>query len=181
MDEKEKEKQTSNVVNADNDIIEMYKKENEELRNNTVSRENYDKLKNELISARKELIDHRQVATDKKVDDNKDWKKILDEKAKKITSGKPYKSNLEYFKDVLELRDAFMHETGKDPFVRTAENIKERKGREEIEKIVSHRQTPNELEESQEIYDGMADLVERSENNADEFDALYSWEIRGAK
>lgn len=106
------ESQQENVDNSI-DYIEAIK----EMKQSSVSRESYDKLKSE----NKKLID--ALVSGKEIDMPKEEKPDINELRKKLFNSNDICSNLEYIENSLKLRKAIMDEGGRDPFLPTGDRV----------------------------------------------------------
>ena len=108
-----------NVVVEDNtnDYIDQIKK----LKENSVSRDDYDKLK----ADNKKLIDALANGTqiNEKVDSKIDAVDKINELRKKLFSKGSNLDNLEYCKTAVELRDALIEKGERDPFLPFGHNV----------------------------------------------------------
>lgn len=89
----------------------------EQLRANSVSKAEYDKLKEKHDKAVNALINGGQI------DDPKAEKVDKDALRKELYCAEPNLSNLEYWKKTLALRDAIIDDGGKDPFLPYGQKI----------------------------------------------------------
>lgn len=88
-----------------------------EMKKNTVSRESYDKLKEENSKLLKSLIDGGQVDMP-----SQETPTDIDALRKELFNPDGELSNLEYASKALELRDAVIASGGKDPFMPNGHN-----------------------------------------------------------
>ena len=95
-------------VNDSIDYIEAIK----EMKQNSVDRSTYDKLKSENQRLLDALVQGKEIEIEKKepVDINKLRKELFDNRDKNI-------SNLDYVSNALKLRDALLEKGERDPFV----------------------------------------------------------------
>ncbi len=89
----------------------------QKLRENTVSKEEYDKLKSENKRLFKTLVENGQISNNEQTSD-----KTSKELRKELLESNDL-SNLEYWKKTLELRDRIIEEGGVDPFLPVGNRI----------------------------------------------------------
>lgn len=94
------------VADTETDYIAAIK----ELKDNTVSKEDYNKLKNENQKLLKSLVNGETITVEKAAADVGELRKQLYDSDAEL-------SNLEYVTKSLELRDAIIAEGGHDPFL----------------------------------------------------------------
>lgn len=91
----------------------------QELQNNTVSKEQYQKLRSE----NKKLLD--ALVSGQQIDIQKEEKVSVDDLRKKLFTRDSELSNLEYVETSLKLRDALIEAGERDPFLPYGEKIQE--------------------------------------------------------
>ena len=124
-------------------------KEIQDLRNNTVSKEDYDKVVAENKRYLKALIDGQQVKSAAEPVD-------VDALRKELFGGNVELDNLTYCKKALELRDAILEQEGTDIFVGSGSKL-----------------TPTEEDyaAAQRVADVMQSCIDSADGNSDVFTA----------
>ena len=142
-------------IKNDNDTMETdYVAAIEELKRNTVSREQFDKMKNENKRLLDALANNQQLegAAAIKVE-----KKSINDLANSIMSGN--NSNLNYVKTALELRERMLEEGMEDPFVPQGKKISP---------------TREDYELAQRVADGLQSCIDYADGDS----AIFTQELQ---
>lgn len=123
---------------------EDYVSELNNIRENTISREEYERVCKENRTLANALTTGTQYGTDKQI-----AKPDVETLRARVMDGRK-KTNLEYFTQVLELRDALIDSEGIDPFLPS--------NREYIPK-------QEDIERAQEIADGIKECIEYADGD----------------
>lgn len=115
MEELEKSVSQQENVNDSNDYIEAIK----EMKQNSVSKEAYEKLKAENKQLLDSIINGNELEQPVKKEEPVD----IDDLRKKMFNDHSNMSNLEYVSNALKLRDALIEKGEKDPFLPAGEKI----------------------------------------------------------
>lgn len=135
------------------DTSSMYLDEIKRLKENTVSKSDYDKLLNENRNLLKTVVEGSKV--EESTDSSKPKISSLD-LAKKLKSGEL--NNLDYVDTALKLRNQYLEETGKDLFLPNG-----------------HDYAPNNEDQTSvnDVADFLQDLVDVSDGNSEVFTREY--------
>lgn len=142
-------------IKNDNETMETdYVAAIEELKRNTVSREQFDKMKNENKRLLDALANNQQLegAAAIKVE-----KKSINDLANSIMSGN--NSNLNYIKNALELRERMLEEGMEDPFVPQGKKISP---------------TREDYELAQRVADGLQSCIDYADGDS----AIFTQELQ---
>ncbi len=155
--EEQQEEQENSVY------IEQIKK----LKDNTVSKEEYQKLANERDELLQAYIEGKEIDINlPEKDDDSD--KSIDELRKSILTESSDLTNLEFWEKSLELRDAIIERDGEDadPFLpKSSQYAVSQDDRDSVERVVST----------------VKDCIEKAEGNPDTFRALLNSKIMDDK
>lgn len=137
------------------DTQQMYLDEINNLKANTVSKEDYNKLLNENRNLLKSIVEGKTQDTTVEEQPSRDINDIL----KDFNSDS---TNLDHIKRVLELHDKRL-EQGYNDFVPMGHNISP---------------TDEDIEDAQQVYDFLQDLVKTADGNADVFNNEYQRRVK---
>lgn len=168
-------------VSAQEDINTIDANFINEIKKNTVSKDEYNKLKKRYEDVVRNNIENRNIDEDNKPVKEVDYKKQLKETQEKLFNGKIKMTNLETAKTVLDYRDACIHETGKDPFIQLQEgeiNYNPKTKEDEVS-VVPHIPSQEEIDQAERVATGLKKMVDEANNDPDEFNRLYSRDVRG--
>lgn len=174
---------STNKVNATQDINNVDAKYINELKANSVNKDEYDKLKKRYEDVVKASIERRPVETDSDNDKDIDYEKVQ-ESSHKALFGKPKTmSNLDFWKTVLAYRKSVLANTGRDVFIQQTDSTKryDRQLGKDVIVNDSHIPTIDEQETANRVGTQMQAIVDESKNDSSEFDRLYSRYVRGIK
>lgn len=135
------------ITNEEPNTNQMYLDEIQKLKTTTVPRERYDSLMQENRNLLNTLVNGQQVSTETETP-----LPTADEERARFTRGM---SNLDYCEAILDLRDAVMREGGVDPFV----------------SALNSAPTKEAFESAQNVADGLAECIKRSNGNSEVFTA----------
>lgn len=145
--------ETSTIEEMNN---EQYIAAIEELKANTVSREAYNKLRNE----NKSLLD--ALVSGKELPQEPTKAPSADELRKKLFSGNDM-SNLEYVETALALRNSLIAAGERDPFLPYGEKV-------DI--------TPEQIESAEKVAAGLQDMIDFAEGDSGVFSAEYQRRVK---
>lgn len=137
------------------DTQQMYLDEINNLKANSVSKEEYNKLLNENRNLLKSIVEGKTQDTTVEEQPSRDIKDILNDFNDDST-------NLDHIKAVLELHDKRL-EQGYNDFVPMGHNISP---------------TDEDIEDAQNVYDFLQDLVKTADGNADVFNNEYQRRVK---
>lgn len=137
------------------DTQQMYLDEIANLKQTTVSKEDYNKLLNENRNLLKSIVEGKTQDTTVEEQPSRDIKDILGDFNSDST-------NLDHIKAVLELHDKRL-EQGYNDFVPMGHNISP---------------TDEDIEDAQNVYDFLQDLVKTADGNADVFNNEYQRRVK---
>lgn len=150
----ELENQTQEV-----DTNQMYLDEIKELKKNSVSRAEYDKLVNENRNLLHSLVEGQQIEQQPVQEAPVDVNGLR----KELYSGENNMTNLEYITKTLELRDAIMATGGQDPFLPFGEKI---------------RVTQDDIEAANRVADSLKEMVEIADGDPVAFRNEFQRRVR---
>lgn len=110
--------ENENITNTQENENVDYIQAIQELKNNTVSKDQYAKLKEENSKLLKSLINGDPMDADQLPE-----KPDIDKLRNELFSGEPHMLNLDYVTKALELRDAVIEQGGTDPFLPVGSKI----------------------------------------------------------
>lgn len=128
----------------------------EEMKANTVSRDAYNKLRNE----NKQLLD--ALVSGKEIPQEETKKPTADELRKKLFGGEDM-SNLEYVETALSLRDALIESGERDPFLPYGDKV-------DI--------TNEQIETAEKVATGLREMVDFAEGDSGVFTAEYMRKVK---
>lgn len=128
----------------------------EEMKANTVSRDAYNKLRNE----NKQLLD--ALVSGKEIPQEETKKPTADELRKELF-GREDMSNLEYVETVLSLRDALIESGERDPFLPYGDKV-------DI--------TNEQIETAEKVATGLREMVDFAEGDSGVFTAEYMRKVK---
>lgn len=137
------------------DTQQMYLDEIANLKQTTVSKEDYNKLLNENRNLLKSIVEGKTQDTTVEEQPSRDINDILNDFNGDST-------NLDHIKAVLELHDKRL-EQGINDFVPMGHNISP---------------TDEDIEDAQQVYDFLQDLVKTADGNADVFNNEYQRRVK---
>lgn len=137
------------------DTQQMYLDEIANLKQTTVSKEDYNKLLNENRNLLKSIVEGKTQDTTVEEQPSRDIKDILGDFNSDST-------NLDHIKAVLELHDKRL-EQGYNDFVPMGHNISP---------------TDEDIKDAQNVYDFLQDLVKTADGNADVFNNEYQRRVK---
>lgn len=137
------------------DTQQMYLDEIKNLKENSVSKEDYNKLLTENRNLLKSIVEGKTQDTTVEEQPSRDIKEILGDFNSDST-------NLDHIKAVLELHDKRL-EQGYNDFVPMGHNISP---------------TDEDIEDAQQVYDFLQDLVKTADGNADVFNNEYQRRVK---
>lgn len=128
----------------------------EEMKANTVSRDAYNKLRNE----NKQLLD--ALVSGKEIPQEPENKPTVDELRKKLFGGQDM-SNLEYVETALSLRDSLIEAGERDPFLPYGDKV-------DI--------TSEQIETAEKVAAGLKEMVDFAEGDSGVFSAEYQRRVK---
>jgi len=128
----------------------------EEMKANTVSRDAYNKLRNE----NKQLLD--ALVSGKELPQEPVAKPSVDDLRKKLFSGEDM-SNLEYVETALSLRDVLIENGERDPFLPYGDKV-------DI--------TPDQIDAANKVAAGLREMVDFAEGDSGVFSAEYQRRVK---
>lgn len=129
----------------------------EEMKANTVSREAYNKLRNE----NKQLLD--ALVSGQELPQKPVEKPTIDEMRKKLFNIDGTMSNLEYVENVLSLRDALIESGERDPFLPYGDKV-------DI--------TSEQIDAAERVANGLREMADFAEGDSGVFSAEYQRKVK---
>lgn len=170
------------VVSAEEDVGNIYKTKYDELVQNSVPREEYDKIKVALEEEVNNRVENRQI-TNKMPENEPNWEKQAHDALDKIANNK-CKTNMEYHQAMCDAREAVLHTEGKDLFIQQlelqGEHYDTKQRRKVAASVVEHVPTDEEIERADRVYTGLRELIDESEGDPAKYNYLYSKKVRKA-
>lgn len=163
------------VVNANEDLGSIYKAKYEEVVQNSVPREEYNKIKTALEEEVNNRVENRQIV--KEEPETKNWTKIKNESLDKIANNK-CRNNLELSIAMCDARDAVKAVDGADIFIQELElqgKHYDKSLRRTVDaSVVKHIPTQEEIDRAERVYEGLRELQDESEGDPEKFNYLFS-------
>lgn len=174
---------STNKVNANQDINNVDAKYISELKANSVNKDEYEKLKKRYEDVVKASIERRPVDNDVDNDKDVDYVKMQELTHKNLFGKQKPMSNLEYWKNVLNYRKSVLSNSGRDVFIQQTDSTKRYDRQLGKDVIVNdiHIPTLDEQETANRIATQMQAIVDEANNDGSDFDRLYSRYVRGIK